>query len=93
MLNNKRPTDYVISTGKHYTVRDFAKLAFGLVNLDYKKYIKIDKKFYRPAEVETLLGNCKKAKKELKWKPKYNFNALVQDMVKADLEFVRKEGY
>ena len=93
MLNNKKPIDYVISTGKHYTVKDFAKLAFGLVNLDYKKYIKIDKKFYRPAEVETLLGNCKKAKKELKWKPKYNFNALVQDMVKADLEFVRKEGY
>ncbi len=93
MLNQRKPVDYVISTGKHYTVRDFAKLAFELVDLDYKKYVKIEKKFYRPAEVETLLGNCKKAKKELKWKPKYDFKKLVKDMVKADLEFVEKEGY
>ena len=93
MLNNKKPKDYVISTGKHYSVRDFAKLAFKLVNLDYKKFIKTDKKFYRPSDVETLLGDCKKAKKELKWKPKYNFHQLVEDMVKADLDFVKKEGY
>ena len=93
MLNQKNPTDYVVSTGKHYTVRDFTKLAFKLVNLDYKKYVKIDKKLYRPAEVETLLGNCRKIKKELKWKPKYDFKSLVEDMVKADLEFVKKEGY
>ncbi len=93
MLNQKKPVDYVISTGKQYTVRDFAKLAFELVDLDYKKYIKIEKKFYRPSEVESLLGNCKKARKELKWKPKYSFKQLVEDMVKADLEFVEKEGY
>ena len=93
MLNKKKPSDYVISTGKHYTVRDFAKLAFELVGLNYKKFIKIDKEFYRPSDVETLLGNCKKAKKELKWKPKYDFKALVKDMVQADLEFVKKEGY
>ena len=93
MLNNKKPKDYVISTGKHYSVRDFAKLAFKLVNLDYKKFIKTDKKFYRPSDVETLLGDCKKAKKELKWRPKYNFHQLVEDMVKADLDFVKKEGY
>ena len=93
MLNNKKPKDYVISTGKHYSVKDFAKLAFKLVNLDYKKFIKTDKKFYRPSDVETLLGDCKKAKKELKWKPKYNFHQLVEDMVKADLDFVKKEGY
>ncbi len=93
MLNRKKPDDYVISTGKHYTVRDFAKLAFELVDLDYKKYVKIEKKLYRPSEVESLLGNCKKAKKDLKWKPKYDFRKLVQDMVRADLEFVEKEGY
>ena len=93
MLNQKKPTDYVVSTGKHYTVRDFTELAFKLVNLDYKKYVKVDKKLYRPAEVETLLGNCKKIKKELKWKPKYDFKSLVEDMVKADLKFVEKEGY
>ena len=74
MLNQKKkPKDYVISTGKHYTVRDFAKLAFELVDLDYRKFVKVKKKLYRPSEVESLLGNCSKAKKELKWKPKYDF--------------------
>ena len=93
MLNQKEPKDYVVSTGKHYTVRDFAKLAFKLVDLDYKKFVKVEKKFYRPSEVDSLLGNCKKAKKELNWKPKYDFKKLVEDMVRADLEFVEKEGY
>jgi GDPmannose 4,6-dehydratase len=93
MLNQKKPIDYVVSTGKHYTVRDFAKLAFELVDLDYKKFVKVEKKLYRPSEVESLLGNCNKVKKELKWKPKYDFKKLVEDMVKADLEFVEKEGY
>ncbi len=93
MLNKRKPDDYVISTGKHYTVRDFAKLAFELVDLDYKKYVKVEKKLYRPSEVESLLGNCKKAKKDLKWKPKYDFRKLVKDMIRADLEFVEKEGY
>ena len=93
MLNRRRPDDFVISTGKHYTVRDFAKLAFELVDLDYKKYVKVEKKLYRPSEVESLLGNCNKAKRELKWKPKYDFKKLVEDMVRADLEFVEKEGY
>ena len=93
MLNQKKAKDYVISTGKHFTVRDFAKLAFELVDLDYRKYVKIEKKFYRPSEVESLLGNCRKARKELGWKPKYNFKQLVEDMVRADLEFVEKEGY
>jgi len=93
MLNQRKPIDYVISTGKQYSVRDFAKLAFEIVDLDYKKYVKIEKKLYRPSEVRTLLGDCRKAKKELKWKPKYNFKELVEDMVKSDLEFVQKEGY
>ena len=61
--------------------------------LDYKKFVKIDKTLQRPSEVPTLLGNSKKAKKELKWLPKYNFKMLVADMVKSDLEFVKKEGY
>tara|TARA_B110000444_G_scaffold251388_1_gene279174 strand:+ start:54 stop:1037 length:984 start_codon:yes stop_codon:yes gene_type:complete len=93
MLNRKKPNDYVISTGKQYSVRDFAKLAFGLVDLDYKKYIKVEKNLYRPAEVLSLLGNCNLAKRELNWKPKYNFKKLVKDMVTADLKFVEKEGY
>ena len=93
MLNQKKPNDYVISTGKQYSVRDFAKLAFQLAGLEHEKYIKIKENLYRPSEVKTLLGDCRKAKRELKWKPKYDFKKLVEDMVKADLEFVEKEGY
>ena len=93
MLNQRKPNDYVISTGKQFSVKEFAKLAFELVDLDYKKYIKIEKNLYRPSEVHSLLGDCKRAKKELKWKPKYTFKKLVEDMVKSDLEFVQKEGY
>ena len=93
MLNRRKPDDYVISTGKHYTVRDFAKYAFQLVDLDYRNFVKVEKKLYRPSEVDSLLGNCKKAKRELGWKPNFDFKKLVKDMVKADLEFVEKEGY
>ena len=93
MLNKSTPQDYVISTGKQYSVRDFARLAFKVVNLDYKKFIKIDKRLKRPADVQNLLGSCSKAKRILKWKPKYSFQGLVNDMVKEDLEFVKKYGY
>ena len=93
MLQQRKPEDYVISTGKQYSVRDFTKLAFRHVGLDYKKFVEIDKKLQRPSEVDTLLGNCNKAKKKLKWKPKYNFKGLVVDMVEEDLKFVEKEGY
>ena len=63
MLNQKEPKDYVISTGKQYSVRDFAKLAFEQVGLDYKKFVKIEKRLYRPSEVRSLLGNSKKREK------------------------------
>ena len=93
MLNRRKPEDYVISTGKQYSVKDFVKLAFELVDLDYKKYVKINKELYRPSEVRTLLGDCRKAKRELKWRPKYDFENLVKDMVDSDLDFVQKQGY
>ena len=93
MLQKKNPEDYVISTGKQYSVKDFVKLAFNEVNLDYRKYVKIDPKLYRPAEVDSLLGDCKKAKLKLKWKPEYDFKKLVKDMIKEDLIFVKNEGY
>ena len=73
MLQQESPDDYVISTGKQYSVRDFAKLAFKVVDLDYKKYVKIDKKLERPADVQNLLGSCSKARRVLKWKPKFTF--------------------
>ena len=87
MLNQKEPKDYVISTGKQYSVRDFAKLAFEQVGLDYKKFVKIQKRLYRPSEVRSLLGNSKKARKELKWKPKFNSLNL---MVKSSIEWEKK---
>ena len=93
MLQNDKPDDFVIGTGKQYSVKDFAKLAFDNVGLDYKKYIIIKDNLRRPAEVDTLLANPKKAKKILKWKPKVSFKELVKDMVLSDLEFVKKEGY
>ena len=93
ILQQKKPQDFVIATGKQFTVRDFAREAFKFVNLDYKKYVKINKEFIRPSEVDTLLGNPKKAKKILKWKPKVNFKELVHDMVSSDLKFVNKQGY
>jgi len=93
MLQQKKPQDFVISTGKQYSVEQFAKEAFKQVDLDYKKYVIINKNLLRPAEVDTLLGNSNKAQKILKWKPKINFKELVKDMVESDLNFVKKQGY
>ena len=93
MLQQKKPRDYVVSTGRQYSVKQFAELAFKLAGLDYKKYVKIDKKLERPADVLNLLGDCKKAKKDLKWKQKFTFKELVKDMVESDIKFVKKEGY
>ncbi len=93
MLQKKKPEDFVIGTGTQYSVKDFAKLAFAEAGLDYKKYVVVDNKLYRPSEVDSLLANSRKARKILNWKPKYSFKKLVQDMVKEDLKFVEKEGY
>jgi GDPmannose 4,6-dehydratase len=93
MLQKRKPDDFVISTNKQHSVREFANLAFSIVGLDYRKFIKIDKNLYRPAEVQTLLGDYSKAKRILKWKPKVSFNNLVKDMVLSYLEFVKKSGY
>ena len=93
ILQEKKPQDFVIATGKQYSVKDFAREASECVDLEYKNYVKINKNLIRPAEVDSLLGNCKKAKKVLKWKPKISFKKLVADMVQSDLDFVRKQGY
>jgi GDPmannose 4,6-dehydratase len=90
MLQQKKPDDFVVSTGEHHSVEEFAKLAFQEVELDYKKFIETDKKLIRPAEVDTLVGDCKKAKKQLNWKPKISFRKLVSEMVREDLQYVKK---
>ena len=93
MLQQRKPEDFVIATNKQHSVREFAKIAFSIVGLDYKKFIKIDKNLYRPAEVQTLLGDYSKARRILKWKPKVSFKNLVKDMVLSDLKFVKRSGY
>ena len=88
MLQKNKPEDYVIGTGKKHSVEDFAKKAFDHVGLNYKDYIVIDKNLFRPSEVDILLANYSKAKKELKWSPKITFEKLVSDMVENDLELL-----
>ena len=85
ILQQKKPEDFVIGTGKMHSVKDFAKLAFQYVGLNYKDYIKIDKKLIRPAEVDILCAQYKKAAKILKWKPLKKFKDLVNEMVDSDL--------
>ena len=88
MLQKKVPCDYVIGTGKTYSVKEFIKIAFDHVSLKYNNYIKIDKKLFRPAEVDLLKADYTKAKKELKWKPEIPFKKLVIDMVDSDIKFI-----
>ena len=85
MMQLKKPQDFVIGSGKIHTVKDFIKLAFKHVNLNYKKYIKIDSKLFRPNDKVTLKANFNKAKKILKWRPTITFNSLVKEMVEYDL--------
>jgi GDPmannose 4,6-dehydratase len=87
MLQQPKPDDFVIGTGETHTVREFAELAFKEAGLgDYKKYVEIDPRYYRPAEVHHLIADPTKAKKVLKWQPKTKFRDLVKIMVKADIE-------
>jgi len=89
MLQKKKPTDYVVGTGKTYSVKEFVKIAFDHVGLNYKDYVKKDKRLFRPAEVDLLKADFTKAKKELKWKPETSFKDLVTNMVDSDLNFVK----
>ena len=85
MLQQERPDDYVISTGETHPVREFCELAFGHLDLDWEQYVKVDERFYRPAEVDLLIGTSGKAKEKLGWEPKTSFPDLVKMMVDADM--------
>jgi GDPmannose 4,6-dehydratase len=89
MLQQDEPKDYVVATGETHTVREVLDLAFGHLDLDWKKYVKNDPRYYRPTEVDLLIGDPSKAKKELGWEPKVSFEQLISMMVKADLEAER----
>jgi GDPmannose 4,6-dehydratase len=91
MLQQDQPDDYVIATGHTHSVREFAKLAFDAVGLNYEDYVVTDPKFLRPAEVDLLVGDPSKAAKKLNWRPKVSFEELAAMMVEADLKRVREE--
>jgi GDPmannose 4,6-dehydratase len=88
MLQQAHGDDYVIATGESASVRDFAKVAFARANLDYEKYIKIDKRYLRPAEVDALIGNASKAKRKLNWEPQTKWKELAELMVDADIQLL-----
>lgn len=83
MLQSDKPDDYVCATGISHSVEDLCKDAFGFVDLNYKDYIEIDSKFFRPEELKDLKGDSSKIRKELGWKPKYNFESLISEMVQS----------
>ncbi len=85
MLQGDQPDDYVVATGETHSVREFVEEAFGYVGLDWKEHVVVDPKFFRPAEVDVLLGDSTKAKNALGWKPNVGFKELVRMMVDADL--------
>ena len=86
ILQRERPDDYVIATGETHSVREFCEEAFAYVGLDWRDFVKVDSKYFRPAEVDVLLGDASKARRELGWQPRVTFKELVRLMVEADLE-------
>jgi len=89
MLQQEAPEDYVICSGETHSVREFCEKAFGFLGMDYRDFVVMNEKFFRPAEVDILLGDCSKAKKNLGWAPSVSFDQLIEDMVANDLESVR----
>jgi GDPmannose 4,6-dehydratase len=91
MLQQDTPDDYVVATGVTTTVRDMCRIAFDHAGLDMEKYVVIDPAFYRPAEVDVLLGDAAKAKAKLGWEPQIALDQLIREMVDADLARVQSE--
>jgi GDPmannose 4,6-dehydratase len=90
MLQQDAGDDYVVATGRNASVRDFCRIAFSHVGLDYEKYVEVDPAFFRRADIDTVLGNPAKARAKLGWTPKTSLEGLVTMMVDADLERLRK---
>jgi GDPmannose 4,6-dehydratase len=88
MLQHDQPEDFVVASGESHTVREFCELAFGEAGLDYHDHVVQDEQFFRPAEVESLIGDCTRARTDLGWVPEYGFKELVVDMVRNDLALV-----
>ena len=88
MLQQETPDDFVVASGESHMVREFCELAFAEAGLDYREYVRIDERFYRPAEVESLIGDATKARKVLGWEPTFSFPELVREMVRSDMAAV-----
>jgi len=91
MLQQEQPDDYVVATDETHSVREFCEKAFGRLGLDYRDFVEIDPRYFRPAEVDLLLGDSSKARRSLGWSPRMSFDGLVAAMVDADLELAQKE--
>ena len=91
MLQQDTPDDFVIATGEGHTVREFAQVAFGHAGLDWEQYVEVDPKYYRPAEVDDLVGDPSKAKRVLGWEPRTTFEELARLMVEADVKLLEDE--
>jgi GDPmannose 4,6-dehydratase len=92
ILQADNPNDYVLATNETHTVKEFVEKAFAHVGLDWKEFVRYDKRYERPAEVDLLIGDPAKAKKDLGWEPKVRFEELVQIMVDADLALAEKSS-
>lgn len=93
MLQQAEPEDFVIAAGETHTVREFCEYAFNVVGLDYRDYVVVDENFYRPAEVDMLIGDPSKAKAAFGWEPEYTFHQMIEEMVKSDLELMAGTEY
>ncbi len=91
ILQQERPDDFVIATGETHSVREFAEKVFAKLDLDYQEHVATDARYFRPTEVDVLLGDAAKARKVLGWEPKVNFDQLIDMMVEADMELAEKE--
>ena len=91
MLQQDTPDDYVVATGRTHSVRELLEIAFGRLDLDWRAHVEIDPRYLRPAEVDVLLGDAAKARRELGWEPQVSFEELVAMMVDADLELAGAE--
>lgn len=91
ILQHDTPDDFVLATGETHSIREFCEETFGLLDLDWKEYVRYDARYERPTEVDLLLGDSSKARKVLDWKPKYDFKQLVRLMVDSDLKLARQE--
>ena len=93
VLQQEKPDDYVIATGQTHSIREFLDLAFERVGLDWNKYVEIDQRYFRPADVDLLQGDASKARNVLSWKPKVDFEELVAMMIDADWELAKQEKF